>query len=154
MRTQRKWIRRGSPMTAEQLLEQAALVVRDRRRTYGQPRELFERVAVRWSQVLGTAVTPAQAVQCMFEVKAARHRGLCRPAGGAARRCVSCARHRPTRIDPEAEKRAGWLQHGILVVAAHDPRLTLPKRRMLQQLGLKLTAGDQEMADERSEQAA
>ena len=30
-------------MTAEQLLEQAASVVRDRRRTYGQPRELFER---------------------------------------------------------------------------------------------------------------
>ena len=41
------------PMTAEQLLEQAASVVRERRRTYGQPRELFERVAVRWSQVLG-----------------------------------------------------------------------------------------------------
>ena len=40
-------------MTAEQLLEQAASVVRERRRTYGQPRDLFERVAVRWSQVLG-----------------------------------------------------------------------------------------------------
>ena len=40
-------------MTAEQLLEQAASVVRERRRTYGQPRELFERAAVRWSQVLG-----------------------------------------------------------------------------------------------------
>ena len=33
------------PMTAEQLLEQAASVVRDRRHTYGQPRDLFERVA-------------------------------------------------------------------------------------------------------------
>ena len=33
------------PMTAEELLEQAASVVRERRRTYGQPRDLFERVA-------------------------------------------------------------------------------------------------------------
>jgi hypothetical protein len=45
-------------MTAEQLLEQAASVVRDRRRTYGEPRDLFEGVAVRWSQVLGIEVTP------------------------------------------------------------------------------------------------
>jgi hypothetical protein len=59
-------------MTAEQHLEQAASIVRDRRHTYGQPRGLFERVAVRWSQVLGVQVTPAQAVQCMLEVKAAR----------------------------------------------------------------------------------
>jgi hypothetical protein len=60
------------PMKAERLLEQAASIVGERRSTYGQPRELFERVAVRWSQVLGTAVTPAQAVQCMLEVKGAR----------------------------------------------------------------------------------
>jgi hypothetical protein len=72
MRTQRKWIRRGSPMTAEQLLEQVALVVRDRRRTYGQPRELFEQIARRWSLVLGREVTPAQAVLCMLEIKSAR----------------------------------------------------------------------------------
>ena len=41
MSVQHEQSRQGSPMTAEQLLEQAALVVRERRRTYGQPRELF-----------------------------------------------------------------------------------------------------------------
>jgi hypothetical protein len=40
-------------MTADQLLEQAAFVVRDRRHTYGQPRDLFEQIAKRWSFVLG-----------------------------------------------------------------------------------------------------
>jgi Domain of unknown function (DUF6378) len=72
MSAQRKRIRHGSLITAEHLLEQAASVVRERRRTYGQPRELFERVAVRWSQVLGVQVTPARAALCMLEVKAAR----------------------------------------------------------------------------------
>ena len=33
-------------------------------------------------------------------------------------------RHQPNRIDPEAEKRSGGQQHGILVVAEQDPRLT------------------------------
>jgi Domain of unknown function (DUF6378) len=60
------------PMTAEYLLEQAASVVRDRRRIYGQPPDLFERVAVRWSQVLGTKVTPAQIVVCLIDLKVAR----------------------------------------------------------------------------------
>ena len=59
-------------MTAEQLLEQGASVVRDRRRTYGQPRELFERVAIRWSQILGITVTPAQVVLCLIDLKVAR----------------------------------------------------------------------------------
>jgi hypothetical protein len=72
MRAQRKEIRLGSPMTAEQLLEQAALVVRDRRRAYGQPRELFERVAVRWSQLLGVRVTPRQVATCVIDLKLAR----------------------------------------------------------------------------------
>ena len=60
------------PMTAEQFLEQAASVVRERRRTYGRPRELFERVAIRWSQVLGTEVTPAQVIVCLVDLKVAR----------------------------------------------------------------------------------
>jgi hypothetical protein len=59
-------------MTAEQLLAQAASVVCDRRRTYGQPRDLFEQIAKRWSFVLGVEVTPAQTVLCMIEVKLAR----------------------------------------------------------------------------------
>jgi hypothetical protein len=59
-------------MTAEQLVEQAASVVRDRRHTYGQPQDLFERVATRWSQVLGITVTPAQVVLCLVDLKVAR----------------------------------------------------------------------------------
>jgi hypothetical protein len=58
--------------TAEQLLEQAASAVRDRRHTYGQPCELFECVAARWSQVLKITVTPAQVVLCLLDLKVAR----------------------------------------------------------------------------------
>jgi hypothetical protein len=47
-------------------------------------------------------------------------------------------RHQPTRIDPEAEKRVGWCEHGILVLAEDDLRLTWPEREMVRQLGLKL----------------
>jgi hypothetical protein len=60
------------PMVAEQLLAEAAAVVRDRRHTYGQPRQLFERVAVRWSQALGTAVTPVEVIVCLIDLKVAR----------------------------------------------------------------------------------
>ena len=59
-------------MTAEKLLAEAAAVVRDRRHTYGQPLDLFERVAVRWSQVLRTKVTPAQVIVCLVDLKVAR----------------------------------------------------------------------------------
>ena len=59
-------------MTADQLLEQAAFVVRDRRSTYGQPRDLFERVATRWSQVLGITVTPGEVIVCLIDLKVAR----------------------------------------------------------------------------------
>jgi hypothetical protein len=60
------------PMTAEKLLAEAAAVVRDRRRTYGQPRDLFERVAIRWSQVLGITVTPGEVIVCLIDLKVAR----------------------------------------------------------------------------------
>jgi hypothetical protein len=59
-------------MTGEELLVHAAAVVRDRRRVYGQPAELFERVALRWSQVLGTRVTAAQVGLCLVDLKLAR----------------------------------------------------------------------------------
>jgi hypothetical protein len=59
-------------MTAEKLLAEAAAVVRDRRHTYGQPLDLFERVAVRWSQVLGTKMRPAQVIICLVDLKVAR----------------------------------------------------------------------------------
>ena len=59
-------------MRAEQLLEQAAAVVARRRGTYGQPGNLFEHVARRWSLVLGVKVTPAQAMLCLIDLKVAR----------------------------------------------------------------------------------
>jgi hypothetical protein len=59
-------------MRAEQLLEQAASNVARRRRTYGQPTDLFEHVARRWSLVLGVKVTPAQAMLCLVDLKVAR----------------------------------------------------------------------------------
>ena len=55
-------------------------------------------------------------------------------------------RHQPTPIDPEAEKRKGWRDHGILVIAQEDPRLGWHERELVRQLGAKLygrRAGDQ-----------
>jgi Domain of unknown function (DUF6378) len=59
-------------MRAEHLLQQAASIVDRRRRTYGQPTELFEQVARRWSLVLGVNITPAQAMLCLVDLKVAR----------------------------------------------------------------------------------
>lgn len=59
-------------MTGEELLQHAAAVVRDRRRSYGDPTDLFERVAVRWAQVLGAEVTAAQVGLCLIDLKLAR----------------------------------------------------------------------------------
>jgi hypothetical protein len=47
-------------------------------------------------------------------------------------------RHQLERINVEAEKRAGWHRHGILVVAEQDPRLSWPERELIRQLGVKL----------------
>jgi hypothetical protein len=57
---------------AETLLGHAADLVSRRRREYGEPVELFERIAIRWSQVLGTKVTPAQVLVCLIDLKVAR----------------------------------------------------------------------------------
>jgi hypothetical protein len=59
-------------MTGDQLLQHAAATVRERRRTYGDPIDLFERVAVRWSQVLGSKITPVQVGLCLLDLKLAR----------------------------------------------------------------------------------
>ena len=58
--------------SAETLLGRAADLVNRRRRAYGEPAALFERVAVRWSQVLGVKVTPAQVMVCLIDLKVAR----------------------------------------------------------------------------------
>jgi Domain of unknown function (DUF6378) len=59
-------------MTAEEFLAHAAALVTRRRREYGASVDLFERVAMRWSQVLGTSVTPAQVIVCLVDLKLAR----------------------------------------------------------------------------------
>jgi hypothetical protein len=59
-------------MTADEFLRHAAAVVRDRRSSYGDPADLFGRVAVRWSQVLGVKVTPVQVGLCLLDLKLAR----------------------------------------------------------------------------------
>jgi Domain of unknown function (DUF6378) len=57
---------------AEALLEHAAGVVTWRRREYGEPIDLFEQVAQRWSLTLGTKISPAQVALCLIDLKIAR----------------------------------------------------------------------------------
>jgi Domain of unknown function (DUF6378) len=59
-------------MNGPELLAHAASIVTKRRREYGEPAELFEQVARRWSLTLGTRVTPGQVVLCLLELKLAR----------------------------------------------------------------------------------
>jgi hypothetical protein len=59
----------------------------------------------------------------------------CRPMGGLQ---SQLGRLQPTPRDVEAIKRAGWRQHGILVVAMHDPRLSRSERELVRQLCDKL----------------
>jgi hypothetical protein len=59
-------------MNAEAFLEHAADLVTRRRREYGEPVDLFEQIAKRWSLTLGTKISPAQAVLCLIDVKMAR----------------------------------------------------------------------------------
>lgn len=47
-------------------------------------------------------------------------------------------RHQSGSIDVEAEKRAGWRERGILVVAQQDPRLSWLERELVRQLGARL----------------
>ena len=56
-------------MNGAMLLQHAAGVVDKRRADYGAPEDLFEHVAARWSQVLGTRVTAAQVALCLMDLK-------------------------------------------------------------------------------------
>ena len=56
-------------------------------------------------------------------------------------------RHQPTPIDLEPEKRIGWHEHGILVVAEQDPRLTWSERELVRQIGARLYAPPKEAPD-------
>jgi hypothetical protein len=54
------------------LLEHAAGLGTRRRREYGEPVEVFEAVAKRWSLVFGTKVTAAQVVIALLDLKLTR----------------------------------------------------------------------------------
>jgi hypothetical protein len=56
----------------EAMLRQAARVVGQRRRAYGDPATSMADVAARWSITLGHRVTPAQVVLCLIDLKLAR----------------------------------------------------------------------------------
>ncbi|MBF0400750.1 MAG: hypothetical protein HQL80_07045 [Magnetococcales bacterium] len=58
--------------------------------------------------------------------------------GGPAPVRSSLARLIPERMDVEREKRKGWRNHGILVVAMEDPRLGWPEREMIKHLAQKI----------------
>jgi Domain of unknown function (DUF6378) len=55
-----------------ELLEHAAGLVNRRRREYGEPVDVFEAVATRWSLVFGTKVTAAHVVIALLDLKLAR----------------------------------------------------------------------------------
>jgi hypothetical protein len=58
---------------------------------------------------------------------------------GAPREPRSClSRVIPVKMDVEQEKRKGWQNHGILVIATNDPRLGWPEREMINHLASKL----------------
>ena len=75
-------------MNGPELLEHAAGLVNRRRREYGEPIDLFEQVAARWSLTLGTKVNPAQVVLCLVDLKLAR---LARDASTSTVRSTSQA---------------------------------------------------------------
>ena len=59
-------------MNGAMLLQHAAGAVDKRRPDYGEPEDLFEHIAARWSQVLGIRVTAAQVAVCLMDLKMAR----------------------------------------------------------------------------------
>jgi Domain of unknown function (DUF6378) len=59
-------------MTGEAMLRQAARVVGQRRRSYGDPAASMGSLAARWSITLGHTVTPAEVVLCLIDLKLAR----------------------------------------------------------------------------------
>lgn len=62
-------------MKTNQFLDHAAGVVSRRRHEYGEPTDLFEQIAKRWSLTLGTPVSPAQVALCLIDLKLARLAG-------------------------------------------------------------------------------
>jgi hypothetical protein len=68
-----------------------------------------------------------------------RHRAICRTnRKNLVHALPPMAATLAAEAHAETEKRAGWRQHGILVVAERDPRLTWAERELVRQLGIRL----------------
>jgi Domain of unknown function (DUF6378) len=63
---------RRPAVNGPELLEHAAGLVSRRRGEYGEPGDVFETVAKRWSLVFGTKVTAAQVVIALLDLKLVR----------------------------------------------------------------------------------
>ena len=59
-------------MNSLRILHEAAQVIAERSKTYGDPGRAMAAIAARWSITLGHTVTPAQVVLCMIDLKLAR----------------------------------------------------------------------------------
>ena len=59
-------------MNSLRILHEAAQVIAERSKTYGDAREAMATIAARWSLTLGHPVTPAQVVLCMIDLKLTR----------------------------------------------------------------------------------
>jgi hypothetical protein len=59
-------------MNGPELLEHAADLVSRRRREYGEPVDVFEAIAKRWSSLFRIEISAAQVVLALLDVKLAR----------------------------------------------------------------------------------
>lgn len=60
-------------MKKDEILDVAKnLVCGERAKQYAPPKKNFRRIAAIWSEILGTAITPAQVALCMAGVKITR----------------------------------------------------------------------------------
>ena len=107
---------------AEMFLKHAANVVAERRAQYGDASTAMTALAARWSATLGHAVTPAQVILCLIDLKLARlahdpsHEDS--PSMSAAMRTAArgdVMRWLP-RLRPNV-KRDGWREQGLLAVS-------------------------------------
>lgn len=64
------------PLVRDQILETAGQLINgERRQTYGDAQESFDRIASLWSIILGTNVSAADVARCMVAMKLARLSG-------------------------------------------------------------------------------
>lgn len=59
-------------MTRPMILTEAEQVLESRAAAYGPASASLDKIAARWSQILGCEVTPAQVVLCMIDLKMVR----------------------------------------------------------------------------------